>query len=668
MNLTLHKRLARLLLGFALLWACGDRVPAQVTVEKPGSAIVNIPPAVVPDVGLAGDPRPDIERFLNVRSVDSSCLSPDGRKLAFITRTTGQPQLWVVNVAGGAPQQVTFREGNVTFQDWSPTGEWIAYGIEQNGDEREGFYLVSSDGLQERALLAPTDAFRRWGSWSPNGRQIAFASTERNKIDFDIYVMEVGADGSHSAPRRVYEGKGALYVAGWRPDGKALLLVQKRGEADNDVYLLDLTSGVLKTIFHPTNAAEYSGFAWTPDSKGFYVVTNQDRDLTTLAYYNAMDSRLSWIETPTAEVEQVALSSDGRYLSWTLNDNGYSSLQVRDLRRNLRVTPKPAIPRGMYSFERIRFASKSPVLRIDVGSPQIAGDEWILDARTGGTRRATNSATGGLDTNHFVVPDSVSFTSFDGETVYGLLYLPPTLKARPSPPVLLAIHGGPTGQARPLYDAAFQYLLTRGIAIFDLNFRGSTGYGQRFTRLDNGRLRPNAVKDLGAAVDWLASSGKVDASNVAVMGDSYGGYMTLAALTHFPDKFKAGVVFSGVANWVTALQSAMPQQKAMDRIEYGNVEDPEDQKFFVELSPITHLKNLSAQLMVLHGANDPRVPVSEADQIVSAIREQGREVEYLRFPDEGHSIRYGGKLSNRIIAYRQVAAFLEKTLFVTAPR
>ena len=585
-----RRRGAWLLLSLSVLWSLADRVPAQVGVETPGPR--DIPAPLVGDMGLAGDPRPDIARFLNVRSVEASSLSPDGQRLAFLTRTTGAPQLWVVDVAAGAPWQVTFREDSVTFQDWSPAGEWIAYGTEKDGNEREGYYLVSPDGLQERALLAPTDAFRRWGGWSPTGRQIAFASTERNKIDFDIYVMDVGADGSHGAPRRVHDGKGAVYVGGWRPDGKALLLTEKRGEADHDVYLLDLTSGRLVTLFRPSSAANYSSFAWTPDARGFYVVTNQDRDLAGLAHYNAMDGRLSWIETPTAEVEQVALSSDGRYLAWTVNDNGYSSLHVLDLRRNLRVTPNPSLPRGMYSFDRIRFAAKSPILRIDVGNAQIAGDEWILDARSGATRRATTSATGGLDPGLFVVPDAVSFTSWDGETVYGLLYLPRALPQRAAPPLLVAIHGGPTYQARPIYDAAFQYLLTRGIAVFDLNFRGSTGYGQRFTRLDNGRLRPNAVKDIAAAVGWLAATGKVDASNVAVMGDSYGGYMTLAALTHFPDKFKAGVAFSPLSNWVTLLQAAPPQLRDSDRIEYGDIDDPENQQFFVELSPITHVKKV----------------------------------------------------------------------------
>lgn len=226
------------------------------------------------------------------------------------------------------------------------------------------------------------------------------------------------------------------------------------------------------------------------------------------------------------------------------------------------------------------------------------------------------------------------------------------------PPVILAVHGGPTAQARPTFSAVNQYLLARGYAILDLNFRGSTGYGKRFARLDNQRLRPNAVKDMQAAVEWLRSR-PVDASRVAVMGGSYGGYMTFAALATLPDTFKAGVGFVGVSNWITALQGASPQLKASDRLEYGNVDDPADREFFREISPLTHVDRVKAPLMVVHGANDPRDPVTEADQFVRAIRGRNGDVEYLRFPDEGHGVR---KLSNRIILYRRVAAFLERTL------
>jgi dipeptidyl aminopeptidase/acylaminoacyl peptidase len=273
--------------------------------------------------------------------------------------------------------------------------------------------------------------------------------------------------------------------------------------------------------------------------------------------------------------------------------------------------------------------------------------------------RLASASLAGLDATSFVEAESVSFKSFDGETVYGILYMPRGASAERKPPVILSVHGGPTSQARPSFNAIGQYLVSRGYALLDLNFRGSTGYGKRFARLDNQRLRPNAVKDMQAAVDWLRATKPVDASRVAVTGGSYGGYMTFAALSQLPDTFKAGVGFVGVSNWVTALQGASPQLKASDRIEYGNIDDPADREFFKELSPLTHVANVKAPLMVMHGANDPRDPVGEADQFVRAIRERGGVVEYLRFPDEGHGIR---KMSNRVTAYRRMAAFLEKTL------
>ena len=626
-------------------------LPAQTPTPSPE----DIPKPVPGDVGLAGGARADIARYLNVRSVSSATLAPDGARLSYTTTTTGQPQLWVA-AAGGAPVQLTFLESSVTFQAWSPAGGEIIYGTDRGGDEREGFYLVTPDGLRERELLAPSEAYRVFGGWSRDGGRIAFASTERNGVDFDIYTLDVRATGAQ--PVRVHQGTGGLYVASWRPDGGALLLTQARGEADNDVYSLDLASGRADTIFRPADAAAYGPFAWTPDSRSFYVVTNQDRDLAALARYDLATRRLEWIDTPESEVEDLAISSDGRWLAWTLNENGYSALRIRDLRSGRTVAVPAGAPRGVYS---IHFAPHASTLAIRVAGPQLAGDVWTIDpARPAEpARRVTESATGGLDPQRFIVPEAVSFPSWDGETIHGLLYLPTNVPAGVRPPVLLGVHGGPTAQARPTYNPAFQYLLTRGIAILDLNFRGSTGYGKRFTRLDNQRLRPNAVKDMAGALDWLATTGRVDTARAAVMGGSYGGYMTFAALAQLPDRFDAGVGFVGVSNWVTALEGASPQLKASDRIEYGNIDDPDDRRFFAELSPITHVGNVRAPLMVLHGANDPRDPVTEADQLVAAIRSRSGDVEYLRFPDEGHGIR---KLSNRIIAYRRIAAFLERTL------
>ncbi|HEY9284363.1 MAG TPA: S9 family peptidase [Pyrinomonadaceae bacterium] len=692
----MRNRLTTLALALALL-----AVPARAQkLQTP--APEDVPAPVPGDIGLAGAQCPDIARYLNARAASGPSLSPDGARVAYVTSVTGTPQIWIADTrATSAPRQITFGEP-VTFHDWSPAGDWIAYGVDRGGNEREGFYLISPDGARERELLPPSESFRAWGGFSHDGRRAAYAATEPGKDDFDIYTLDLAAG---ARPRRVHEGKGGVYVASWRPDGAGLLLTVTRGEDANDVLYLDLRTNKTEVVFRPQEAASYSSFAWTPDSRGFYVATNQDREFTGLAFFDFNARRLEWIETPERDVESVELSHDGGVLFWTENDNGFSSLAWRNRpignmasrwpgapRAGETASPPPThpalLPPGViYSLEA---AARAPVIAIQLSGPHVPGDIWVYDvqqsiremtgisARQRGRarnrardsrssvsdvpalRRVTESSLAGLDAQKFVAPRAVSFPSHDGVVVHGLLYLPRGASAQRRAPVVLGVHGGPTAQARPDFDAVFQYLLARGYAVLDLNFRGSTGYGKKFARLDNGRLRPNAVKDMAAAVDWLAASGHlVDARKVAAMGGSYGGYMTYAALAQLPDKFAAGVSFVGVSNWVTALEGASPQLKASDRIEYGNIDDPEERKFFAELSPIAHVKNVRAPLLVSHGANDPRDPVTESDQFVRAIRERGGQVEYLRWPDEGHSIR---KLQNRVTAYRRVARFLERTL------
>jgi dipeptidyl aminopeptidase/acylaminoacyl peptidase len=656
---------------------CVTLLASGARAQKQTPAPEDVPTTVAGDLGLAGARCPDISRYLNVRAASAPSLSPDGSRVAYRTQTTGSAQIWVQEtVPGVAARQITFGEP-VTFHEWSPDGDWIAYGVDRGGNEREGFYLISPDGTRERELLAPSESFRAWGGFSRDGQRIAFAATEPGGDDFSIYVIDLRAAAAR--PTRVLAGRGGLYVASWRPDGSGLLLTQTRGEDANDVLYLDLATGKTETLFQPAEAASYSSFSWTPDGRGFYLATNQDRDFAALAFYDMRTRQLRFIETPERDVELVSLSRDGQYLAWTENAGGFSELRLSDMRAATQRAPRrqraaagiPGLPRGVLNW--LEWAPRESRLALQLSSPQTSGDIWLYDATGragagraarrgagGGLARITESSLAGLDPGQFVAPEAVSFPSHDGVTIHGLMYVPPSASSARRVPVVLGVHGGPTGQSRPGFNAVFQYLLARGYAVLDLNFRGSTGYGKRFTRLDNGRLRPNAVKDMAAAVDWLARSRyPVDASKAAVMGGSYGGYMTLAALSQLPDKFAAGVSFVGVSNWVTALEGASPQLKASDRIEYGNVDDPSDREFFRQLSPITHVRNVRAPLMVLHGANDPRDPVTESDQFVRAVRERGGQVEYLRFPDEGHGIR---KLSNRITAYRRIARFLARTL------
>jgi dipeptidyl aminopeptidase/acylaminoacyl peptidase len=624
-------------------------LPASAQV-RPTPNEEDIPRPVPGDVGLAGSERPDITRFLNVRTAAAPSLSPDAGRLAFRTQISGAPQLWVVDAQGGWPRQLTFGEP-VTFHAWSPAGDWIIYGADRGGDEREGFYLISPDGTRERELLAPSDAFRVFGDFTRDGRRIVYATTERTGVDFDIHLLDVvtGAD------REIFRGRMGLYAAAFRPDGGAVLLTEARGEDAVDVFLYDIAASRLDTLFRPAERASYGGFAWKRDGNGFYVATNQDGEYAALAFYDVAGRRLTYLERPDRDVEAVALSGDDRWLAWTTNEGGYSALHVRDLERGTNA-PAAELPRGVYG---ITWAAESPVLSITVGSPQVPGDVWTWNVATGAVHRATRSDAAGLDPARMVLPEHHSFPARDGVTIHGLLYLPPNAPAGARPPVLMTVHGGPTSQARPTFDPMKQYLLTRGIAVLDLNYRGSTGYGKTFARLNDGRLRENELYDLEDAVRWLESTGRVDASRVAVSGGSYGGYLTMAALARLPHLWRAGVASVGVSDWISALEGASPQLKASDRIEYGDIDNPADREFFQTISPITHVGDVRAPVMVIHGANDPRDPVTESDLYVRRIREQEGVVEYLRFPDEGHSVR---QLSNRIILGRRVAAFLERHL------
>ena len=636
--------------GLMVLLSCYFHVAVAQEV-KPTPNEDDIPKPIPMEMSLAGAEHPDISRFLQVRSAEEPSLSPDGTQVAFSTQITGRPQLWVVDARGGWPRQLTFGE-SITFHQWSTTGEWIIYGTDRGGNEREGFYLIKPDGKQERELLSPSKAFRRFGEFTRDGQKIAYATTERNGVDFDIHLLDV-ATGKE---RQVFQGRMGLSAVSWRPDGGAILLSEARGEDANNIYLLDIESQKLETLFKPEVASRYESYDWTPDGRGFYLITNQERDFSGLAYYDMVTKKLSYLETPAQDVEQVALSRDGELLCWIVNDGGYSRLQIRNLKTGENISPPQELPRGIYS---IQWAMKAQVATIRISGPQIPGDIWTWDADSNELYRATESATAGLELSELVIPKHFDFPARDGITLHGLLYLPTNLKPGEKPPVLLSVHGGPTSQARPEFNPAHQYLLNIGIGVFDLNYRGSTGYGKNFARLNDRRLRESEIYDLADAIDWLRREEQVDTERVAVMGSSYGGYLTMAAVTRLPEYFDAGVALVGVSNWITALEGASPELKASDRIEYGDITAPEEREFFQRISPITHVANVKAPMMVLHGANDPRDPVTESDQFVRAIRNGGGQVEYLRFPDEGHEIR---KLSNRIIAYHRIAKFLESNL------
>ncbi len=620
--------------------------------DWPYAADIPRPSAVAP--GLAGELPVDITRFLLIRAPGGPALSPDGSTLVFSSNVTGIPQLWRVDAAGGWPEQLTFGSA-VTFYRWLPDGSGLLYAADREGDEREAYWWIKADGTEERQLLGFDGAFRMFGDFDSASERFAYASTARNGLDFDVYVADVASGESEL----VFEGAFGFYPQSWQPGGERLLVSETRGEDGNDLHLLDVTSGDMETLYAPEVSAQYDNFAWAPDGSGFYLTTDHDREFSALAFHHLERGELEILEAvDEREIDGLALSPDGRTLVWTVNEGGYSELHARNLGSGDAVTV-PELPVGVYS---VRFAPDAPVLAIRVSGPREPGAIWTWDLEEGAVAEAARSEMAGISRGNLVVPESVFFEASDGVLLHGLLYLPDEdLVAGARPPLVMNVHGGPTAQARPSFSAVQQYLLGRGIAVLDLNFRGSTGFGKTFARLDNQRLRPNAVRDLKDTLTFLTEDGRVDTARAAVMGGSYGGYLVNDVLGRYPEAFAAGVSFVGVSDWVRALEEASPALQASDRIEYGDINDPEMREFFRELSPLTRVDRIVAPMLFSHGVNDPRDPVGESDRMVLALRERGIPVEYLRFPDEGHSVR---KLENRVALYRRVAAFLEQHLEV----
>jgi dipeptidyl aminopeptidase/acylaminoacyl peptidase len=610
----------------------------------------DIPPAEPVPVGLAGEKPADVVRYLLAQGAKAAELSPDGRRLAFEWAVTGEPQLWLVDAAGGWPQQVTFGSA-ITFFRWSPDGKNLLVGRDAEGNEREGYYLISTDGSEERQLLPLSDAFRQFGMFSSDGRRFIYSSTERNGIDFDIYVAEAGSGEA----RRVLEGSFGFFPVSWQPQGELVIVSETRGEDANDLYFLDLGTGELEPVFQPEVASSYRNFAWLPDGSGFYLSTNQEREYAGLAFYSLGERRLEFVETPEFDIDKVGVSGDGRFLAFTLNEDGYSRLRVIE-RSSGRSLDVPDFPEGVYTLD---FARTAPVLGVLISGPATPGDVWTWNPVTGQYARAVPSSLGGLSPQDFVAPQSLRYKARDGVELQGLMYLPARSDAEAPPPVVVSVHGGPTAQSRPSFVPSTQYLVNQGIAVFAVNVRGSTGFGKTFTRLDNREKRLDSVRDLVDTVTFIARDGRVDTNRIAVMGGSYGGYMVNAVLGSYPGVFDAGVSMVGVSDWVRALQDASPALKASDRIEYGDIREERWQAFYRENSPINLAENIQVPLLVQHGANDPRDPVSESDRFVNAVRDAGGTVEYLRFPDEGHSLT---KQSNRVIFYRRMADFLERQL------
>jgi len=611
--------------------------------------------------------RTEIRRYLNIRSANGPSVSPDGQWVLFLMNTTGVPQVWRIPVDGGWPEQLTFYDEAVRFVHYPPVGapNRFIFGMDKGGSERTQLYMTDDAGSEVVDLTGHPDAIHEWGGWSPDGRWIVFGSNREQASRFDIYLQQVGekspAANQPDQAKLLRRGPGGYFNAGeFSPDGRSILALEYPSNANQFVHVINLASGEDRNLTPHEGDVRYLQPKWAPDGKSIYVLTDYHGDFLSLARIDLKDGGLTFVERGSWDVESIELSAAGKWRATSTNVDGASKLAVTPIDGGAAMTAE--LPTGV--VEALEFSRDGSRLVFALNGPKHNYDVWSWELKRGSQpRRLTRASRAGVPDSAFVEPELVRYESFDGIQVPAWLYMPPAdaRKQTAKPPVIVYPHGGPESQSRPTFNSVFAYLLNRGYAIFAPNVRGSSGYGTRFLHMDNVRKRMDSVKDLAHGAHWLSDSGRIDGQRMAVYGGSYGGFMVLAAITNYPDLYAAAIDVVGIANWVTFLEKTGAYRRAAREAEYGSLEN--DRDFLTSISPIHQVDTIKTPLMVIHGANDPRVPVGEAEQIVAALKRRGVPVEYLRYEDEGHGLI---KLTNRLDAYPKMADFLDRHLTATS--
>ena len=602
----------------------------------------------------------DIERFLNVRSAYGASLGPDGEGLAFLMDTTGVPQVWTLAAPGTWPEQCTFFEERLTFVDWSPERDELVFGMDQGGNERQQLFRLDGGGGEAVPLTDDPAHKHRWGGWRSDGERFAFAANRRDESVFDLHVQDRDATGDEA--ELVHEGEGWLSLAGWSPDDGRLAVHRAYSNYDHDVYVFDLDAGELRHVTPHEGDVRYWGVEWGPAAEALYVTTDLGADTMYLARLDLDTLDVEPVVEPGEwNVEGVTVHRDTGRAVFSRNVEGYTELSVGELDgTSFEPLAEPDLPPGVYGG--VDFAPDGDRFALTVTGRTRNANVHVVDVETGAAERWTHASMAGIPRATFSEPEVVRFPSFDDREIPGFLSLPTGADGprdrdddapEPPYPVIVDVHGGPESQRRPSFSGVTGYFLDHGYAVYEPNVRGSTGYGKAYTRLDDKRMRMDSVADLAEGVRWLADRDDVDEDRIVALGASYGGFMVLSALTEYPELWAAGVDIVGIANFVTFLENTGEWRRELREAEYGSLED--DREFLESISPLNTIERIRAPLFVLHGENDPRVPVSEAHQLVEAASEHV-PVRELVFEDEGHGFT---KLENRIAAYEAIVEFLD---------
>ncbi len=605
-----------------------------------------------------GTQKHSLQDFLKIQYASGGQFSFNDSKIFYVSNASGTSQVYCMPSSGGEARQLTFFEdsisGGLIASGFlvSPKEDKVFCSINPNGSEKRQIYSVDVRSAEVLPLLVGEGDRYELGAISPDGKTLAYYSNKRNGTDFDIYLLDLASLESHC----VFSLGGWCEPVRFSPSGKYLTILRNYLNDDNDIYLYDLENGECESLTGHVGAGKifHGQINWLLDETGFFFVSDAGSDFKGLFKYDLGEKKtLKLLEKPW-DLVNVKLSKDGKILALVYNEDGFLKLNLCDP-ETLTVLDY-AFPSAQIGG--INFSSDSKKMIYSLEDSRATANLFLLDLGTKNILQLTDSFQG-VPKEELVDPELVRFSSFDGLEVSAFVYKPNSFLENQKLPVVINIHGGPESQYTPGFAPLSQYLVQNGFVVVAPNVRGSSGYGKKFLSLDDREKRMDSVRDIVSLREYLVQKYEfVDEDGFVVMGGSYGGFMVLACLAFFPELWAAGVDIVGVANFVTFLQNTADYRRAFREVEYGYLKT--DLDFLKSISPINSADKITAPLMIIHGANDPRVPLSEAEQIFESITTRGGVVELLVYEDEGHGL---GKLKNRLDAYPKVIEFLQKVLY-----
>jgi dipeptidyl aminopeptidase/acylaminoacyl peptidase len=592
--------------------------------------------------------------FMNSTAYGGASFSPDGSKLLVSHNGSGVFNAYAIPVAGGEPEALTHSTTDAVFAiSYFDDDERFLYTADQGGNELSHLYVRETDGTATD--LTPGEGHRaQFAGWSDDRTEFYVGSNERDPRFFDVYRYSASPPYERTL---IYRNEAGYFPGPVSPDGRRIALVAARTTNDSDVYLHDLQTGATTHITPHEGDVSSAPTGFTPDGAALLYATNEDGEFSRIMRYDlASGEKTVFAEAPW-DVMFAGFSRGDSYLVVGINNDARTELRVFRW-PGMATVELPAIADA--SVTSVAFSKDDRTMAIYAGGSRIPSDIFVQSMDGGQPRRLTSSLNPAIDPDDLVEAEVVRFSSYDGLEIPGVLYRPH--EASPSNPVpaLVWVHGGPGGQSRATYSGLIQALVNHGYAVYAINNRGSSGYGKSFYAMDDRKHGEADLGDVVASKEMLIETGWVDPARIGIIGGSYGGYMVLAALAFQPDVFDVGVDIFGVSNWIRTLESIPPWWEAQREALYAEMGDPAtDRERLERITPLFHAANIQAPLMVLQGANDPRVLQVESDEIVEAVRANGVPVEYVVFPDEGHGFR---NKENEIAGYGAILDFLETHL------